>query len=581
MSKNYPTTEQKSIIEFDADMLVTAVPGSGKTKTIIDKVEKLAKIVSNKNIVVITYTYRAADEVSDRLSNRNIENEHVWSGTIHKFCLEYIINPNLNLIPDLCKGYDIVDEDDVDKITRHCAETLGITLRFNDPINLSLDINGSLEEADDTKKKVAIAVYKHLRENKLISFDQILYYAYRVLVSNKYVAKNIAHGAEWIIIDEYQDTKELQYQIISQIALASKNVKLMFVGDPNQAIYTNLGGVVKNKIELDEMMDREFSVKHLTGCFRSAQRIIDFYNVFACEHEDINSNISNYPNPYVKYFAEVAVEPEQFGIFAKRYIDEFYNNGMEYSDICVALPWGLHLIHLSSWFLKNAPNIPIDSPIITPLKKMDDGIWNNLIRPIFVVFNYKNVFYYERMLRVSLKEIEIRFGVRCKDNLDDLLDYYSKISLDDHAIATQIIETEAEKIFSDIIGLSVEIYKPYIDFLLDATKSKIQRYSAQLNDTVECFKQCYKSKNGVVFSTFHGCKGEEYRGVIVGGLNEGYVPHSSRLAFRDESKRLLFVVMSRAKEKLVLSSRPMATVGRGNPYPVNNEVANCKFDFDE
>lgn len=576
MKKSSPTQEQLEIINYDGDLLVIAVPGSGKTKTIIDKVEKLAKTITDKNIIVITYTYRAADEVADRISNRNIGNDNVWTGTIHKFCLEYIVNPNLSLIPDLCCGYDIADEDDIKKIERQCAENMGIHLG-NDSVNLSLDINGEMLETNPSKKRIAVSIYEYLKENKMISFDQILYYAYYVLTSHTYVAKNIAFGAHWIIVDEYQDTKELQYQIVSKIATKTKTVKLMFVGDPNQAIYTNLGGVVKDVFELNTLMGRNFQTKGLTGCFRSAQKIINFYSLFACVPEKIDSMTSKYEDSFVKYFSDTSVNAEEFGLFAKKYIDEFHNEGTDYADICVAMPWGFHLMHLSSWFLRNAPHIPIDSPTVTPLKKMDDGIWNNLVRTMFVTFNYNNVFYYERMMKSMLKDIERRFNISCRDKADDLLDYYTSCQFDDNAVATEIIKDESRKILHEIIGLSADIYEPSINFLISATKDKIRRYTAQLSDTVECFKQCYKSKNGVVFSTFHGCKGEEYRGVIVGGLNEGYVPHSSRLQFREDSKRLLYVVMSRSKERLVISSSTPDFTGR---YAVNKELSNCQFIFD-
>jgi len=571
MSKRTQTEQQYEIIEYNGDLLVTAVPGSGKTKTVIDKVENLSKIVTEKNILVITYTYRAADEVADRLSSRNIENKNIWSGTIHRFCLEFILNPNLSLVDELSKGYDIVDEDDLLSIVRSCAEEVDIRLGYYDKVNLSLEVDGSYSETDVTKKKIVEATYHHLRQNKLISFDQILYYAYKIISENIYVARNLANSTEWIIVDEYQDTKELQYQIIGAIANKSNELKLMFVGDPNQAIYTSLGGVVKCKRQLDSLMRRDFSVKHLTGCFRSNQRIIDFYNNFACECEEIQSNTDNYANPYIKYYPDIQLDAEIFGPFAKNYIDSFHEQGVEYSDICVLLPWNAHLFGISSWFLKEAPHIPIDSPTITPLKKMDDGVWNNFVRLLFVSINYNNIFYYERLLKSSLKEIELRFGIHCMDKAESLLDYYLSNCFDDKIIATEVIKRESHKIFGEHIGLSHKIYSPFIDFLIEATKNKIQ--NNKLSDTISCFKQCYRSKNGVVFSTMHGCKGEEYRCVIVGGLNEYYVPYHGGTQNRDESKRLLYVVMSRAKEKLVISSRTPDPSPRYNrDYAVNYEM---------
>ena len=580
MSKGIPTEQQFEIIRYTGDMLVTAVPGSGKTKTVIDKVEMLAKTITDKNIFVITYTYRAADEVADRLSQRYINNSNIWSGTIHRFCLEFVLNPNLSLVPELSRGYDIIDEDDWATLCRSCAEELGIRFGYYDKVNSSLEIDGSYSENDLNKKRIVEAAYNNLKSSKMITFDQILFYAYKILSENAYVARNLANSTEWLIVDEYQDTKELQYQILGLIVRKSKTLKLMFVGDPNQAIYTSLGGVVKSKRQLDEMMERKFCEKHLTGCFRSSQRIIDFYNHFACEREEIQSNTIIYKNPTVKYYANIPVDAEEFGAFAKRYIEYYNTLGIDYSEMCVLLPWNPHLFGLSSWFMKEASHIPIDSPTITPLKKMDDGIWNNFVRLLFVAINYKNIFYYERLLLSSLKEIESRFGVQCSDKVDALMDYYCKSDFDENLTATEVIRTEAVNIFEKHIGLQHDVYMPFIDFLVDATSRKIQG-NRSLFDTVGCFKLCYRSKSGVVFSTMHGCKGEEYRCVIVGGLNEYFVPYNGGTTHRDEAKRLLYVVMSRAKEKLVISSRPIDLSPRnGRDYVVNYEIAGCSFNYD-
>jgi DNA helicase-2/ATP-dependent DNA helicase PcrA len=571
-----PTTEQLDIINYHGNLLVTAVPGSGKTKTIIDKVERLVEEGLDQLVIVITYTYRAADEVSERLDKRRLNREYVWSGTIHRFCLEFFINPNQNLIPELSRGYEIIDEDDVDLIIQICAEKLGVRIDRNNSPNLSMNIDGSFIEKRTEYIELVKDVYEYFKTNKLINFDMILYYAYKIINEYEYVARNIAMACNWLIVDEYQDTKELQYQIISKISVKNPSLNLMFVGDPNQAIYTTLGGVVKDKNQLEVINERIFIEKHLTGCFRSDQRIIDFYSAFACQKEKIESNSIKYEKPMVCYKRNMDLD-DGFATLTKDYISEFYSEGIPYNDICVALPWGIQLMNLASWFLKNAPEIPIDAPIITPLKKMDDGVWNNLIRLLFVKVDYNNIYYYEKLIRQSLSDLANRFGVDCLDRKNDLMDYYIGCNFSDDETATDIILEKSRQIFENIIGLSTNIYVPRISYLVDATKKKIRRYSSQLSDDVKCFKQCYKSKSGVVFSTFHGCKGEEYRAVIVGCLNEGYIPHFSRVDYREDSMKLLYVVMSRAKEKLIIS----AISPQGWRNHVNKEICECNFDFDD
>ncbi|TOR04717.1 ATP-dependent DNA helicase, partial [Vibrio parahaemolyticus] len=109
------TKEQRAAVEYNGDLLLTACPGSGKTKTLVSK---LAYMVKNKDdlgikkrkIIALTYTNIAADTITERLLSFGIADKSIWVGTIHSFCLQWIIKPNVNLVPRLCKGYVVIDE---------------------------------------------------------------------------------------------------------------------------------------------------------------------------------------------------------------------------------------------------------------------------------------------------------------------------------------------------------------------------------------------------------------------------------------------------------------------------------------
>lgn len=546
--------EQADIVEFDSDLIVTAAPGSGKTKTVIDKVEKLASEKDrDKLIVAITYTYRAADEIAERLENRNISNEYVWTGTIHRFCLNFILNDYSRLSPKYSKGYEIADEDDMTYIRNKCAEEIGVSIDTNNPPNFSINPDGSYSEGLPEYKRLVKRCYEYLEENKLINFDLMLYDSYVFLKKYLFIQNNISHGIEWIIVDEYQDTKELQYQIIALIVNSNPNIKVMFVGDINQAIYTSLGGVVKHKDELDNIFNRVFTPKRLSGCFRSHQKIIDFYNNFACIPESIVSKTNEYENPVIKYYKNVSID--LFANFAMNLISKIHKNGIDYDEICVMLPQNWMLMKVSSDFSRIAPNIPIDAPTITPLKKIEDSVWNYLARLIFTDINYKNIKRCERFVKSILSEFSHRFNIPWDiDMVINILDYLITKEFNYSKTGTEELEIKMQYILGKIVGLPSSFYASSVTELLNATIRKIDRNKKNIQNTIECFLSCYKEKNGVVFSTCHGCKGEEYRAVIVGGLNEGYIPHKTRLSDRDESKHLLYVVSSRAKEILFLSS---------------------------
>ena len=108
-----------------------------------------------------------------------------------------------------------------------------------------------------------------------------------LLRGNKFIAENIAGVIRSILVDEYQDTNELQYMILSQIVKADKSIQVTFVGDTDQAIYGGLGGVAKTSKELEEEFGVEFIEKKLAGCYRTTQRIIDYYCNFQLESSPI------------------------------------------------------------------------------------------------------------------------------------------------------------------------------------------------------------------------------------------------------------------------------------------------------
>lgn len=114
---------------------------------------------------------------------------------------------------------------------------------------------------------------------------------------------------------------------------------------------------------------------------------------------------------------------------------------------------------------------------------------------------------------------------------------------------------------------------------------RVQRYD--LSTSIDTFKQCFKEKEGVVINTFHGVKGEEYDTVIAFGILNGYIPHwdtiirQSKQYREDETKKLLYVVCSRAKENLYLFSEQGRTTAKGNPLTSTDEMIAIEFEFDE
>lgn len=272
--KEFLNKEQYEACITGKNTVLIACPGSGKTRTITYRLAHFSTLYnqSQKLNIAITYTNRAADEIRNRLELMDIDISNVWTGTIHQFCMNYIIRPYHMYHKRTSKGYTIIDEFVKDNYLKLIGDTYGI--KKDDLYN-----NEFVEKQYN----------KMLEEKNEIDFDLILEISNELLKTNKFIADNISNLIRSINIDEYQDTNQNQYEIISRIFKANKKIIILFTGDPNQAIYTNLGGISKSKEEINELFDSEFNEMYLHGCYRSTQRIVEYYTNFEVENTEIES----------------------------------------------------------------------------------------------------------------------------------------------------------------------------------------------------------------------------------------------------------------------------------------------------
>lgn len=117
-------------------------------------------------------------------------------------------------------------------------------------------------------------------DEKEIDFNDILSISFDLVSDKKFIAENISGIIRTILVDEYQDTNELQYKILSSVVMADKKIQVTFVGDTDQAIYGGLGGIAKTCDELQKEFGIKFQERELDGCYRSTQRIVDYYSNF-------------------------------------------------------------------------------------------------------------------------------------------------------------------------------------------------------------------------------------------------------------------------------------------------------------
>ena len=564
--------QQKQICIDEGNFLIKACPGSGKTRTLI---YKLAYLVgkynfSNKLNIAITYTNRAADEIRERLEKLDVPEDKIWVGTIHQFCLEFVIRPYTMYHERLRRGYHIIDEYVSEQYIKEIIKELRIDIGYNNPLEYP-EILGKYKEVLLTKKE--------------IDFNDILNISLDLVKDKKFIAENISGIIRTILVDEYQDTNNLQYKILGSIVKANKNIQVSFVGDTDQAIYGGLGGIAKTCEELKKEFGIDFQEKKLDGCYRSTQRIIDYYSNFQSKKMTIQSMSDIRDEIGCLIYDNTINKSELFEKIAYIVKNEI-SKGIPYKEICIIAPQWWLLFQLSKKIKELLPDIKFDAPDITPIKYDPMNVFY-LISKLLFTESGQRIKLRKRVAREIIDILKEEYKIYLAEKTDPyrvLKIINSTIKTSDNAIIylresiTKFLEKLGVK-----LGIEISLNEAYEAFI-DKVKSRVKRFD--LSTDIGIWKQCFKEKDGVVINTFHGIKGEEYTTVIAFGILNGYIPHwdviiNKSSAYREsETKKLLYVICSRAKSNLYLFSEQGYVTKTGKALQPTNEILEIDYEYD-
>ena len=559
-------SEQERAIREEGNILLIACPGSGKTRTLTYKIaHELSKIDSEKKfIVAITYTNNAADEIKERIETLGVDTKQLWIGTIHSFCLEWILRPYSLYLEELKNGFRVINSHDTEELLSelcvpyryprisywHCERTAipgGYNLRnVND--NIRANVEAILEE-----------YHSVLKQNNQIDFEQILFYSNKLLIENPLICKILSNLFAYILIDEYQDTKEIQYHIIASIIKAGAgDTKFFIVGDPNQSIYNSLGGFPMSKDELEGHLGLSLEEHSLESNYRSSSKIIDYFEYFKTYPNAILSVGKDKDYPSSISFNTVIEWENIIEELVRLILYNVEDKGISPEEICIVAPQWIHLAGITRELMVRLPNMNFDGPGMAPFSRDIENFWYKLSR---IILTEPSPNLYLRRLRWSdeiIKDLhhahvdvssinKKKFLKICNSvniNEDDGIEYLKKVF---EQICLELrIDLEAH------IGLK----EHYHSFFESANKriEKLRNEGNEFIGTTENFKKVFKQRNGITISSIHNIKGTEYDTMIGFGLLQGYVPHSGDNNGEDSAKKLLYVLCSRAKKNLHLIS---------------------------
>lgn len=585
--------EQTQAVMLPGNVFLVACPGSGKTRTLTYKIAYELSILESRRkfIAAITYTNRAAEEIQERIEELGVDTSRLWIGTIHSFCLEWIIKPYGIYLPELENGYRVIDQHEREKLLEHLCAPYSAQRVSHFDCDFYCNTDGYYLGCPNTEKHPAIhqvlgEYFRVLAENRQIDFELILWHASRLIQLNPAISELLSKNFSLILVDEYQDTKQIQYSILGAILRAGKGTtRLFMVGDPNQAIYGSLGGYPIKIEELRKVTELPIAERELSENYRSSSRIVDYFSAFNIHNTPILAANERRDYPSIVSYNRQVFRNDLVHEIVKLIRYNVERVGVAPSEICVLAPQWLHLATMTRQLVVNMPEYEFDGPGMVPFARDRENFWYKLSK---LALTKPSPSLYLRRLRWAgevISEME-SVGVNVsRMSRKSLLRECNSILIEE-ANGLAYLRSFFSILFhrlgievSDFLQLQ-EHYQAFFESS-ESRISRLEREGFSAIGDVSFFRKVFQNHTGITVSTIHGVKGAEFDVVIAYALLEGMVPHFNDPAGEASAKKLLYVIGSRARKNLHLFSETGRRRGRYGVYEPTRVLEDCVFNYDE
>ena len=604
--------QKEAVLHKEGPCLVLAGAGSGKTKVLTTRIANMINDgIYSGNILAITFTNKAAKEMRDRISNM-VENNYAFVGTFHSFGLR-VIRENTEKL-GLTSNFTIIDSDDVSSVIKKIMKELDISTKEYSVSyirnKISFIKNEMLSESEVDKylnsppEKVAVKVYREyekvLKKNNAVDFDDLLKRPVELFMQNDDILDKYQEKYRYILIDEYQDTNEVQYKLVK--LLASKYRNLFVVGDVNQSIYGFRWSNYKNILNFEKDYPDSKSIT-LNQNYRSTNTILNAANSVIknnVERKEVNLYSTFGDGVKIKYFRGNDEKDE-----VKLVIDEIkklLDEGYDYNDFAILYRTNAQSRNVEDAILKvNWPYRVVGSYYFYKRKEIKD-----LLCYLRLISNHQDDVSLERVINVPKRGIgdtsinNLRSLAR--DNNECMFKCLSKpkevefkkLILELTEDAKDLDLTELIDVVLEKSGMKEELEKEHTleaDIRLENLmefKSITENYQKEtgtvnLEDFLEDISIVADSSehetldNAVTLMTMHAAKGLEFKVVFLIGMEEGIMPHSMSLneeSELEEERRLCYVGITRAKERLyITNAKRRMLFGNTNMNPPSRFIA--------
>ncbi len=597
--------QREAVTTINGPLLVVAGAGSGKTKVLTHRIAYMIESgITPWNILALTFTNKAAAEMQQRISSLLTEEEayQVYSGTFHSV-FGRILRKEANII-GYSSNYSIYDTDDQERVVKKIIKDLGFNTnkgshkpfmhRISAAKNDLLTADDYKAEADTIVKKETAMVYeayeKFLKENDAMDFDDLLINFIVMLQKDKSILEKYQNHFRFVLVDEYQDTNKAQYIAIRLLTKAHSN--LCVVGDDAQSIYKWRGADIRNILDFQKD-NPAAKIIRLEQNYRSTKNILGGANsLIAKNKEQIPKklftenpqgdkiDILKFENDNQEAFNIAATIKTKGGYkytwkdFAVLYRTNAQSRSLESAFRKHSLPY--QIIGGMSFYkrkevkdvaaylrllVNQSDSIALMRVINEPPRGLGTISLTKIINyatrngePIVTAFrNAENV--------PGLQKRAVNAATKFVNMIDTFREkYYSGdkgLAIEQYIEATGLIEMyqslgteEAEDRLNNINELLSDI----VTFLTNNPEYGLHEYLQTISLSSD-FEETDMNKDCVKLMTIHAAKGLEFPYVFVAGMAEGLLPLERNGAVEDleEERRLMYVAMTRAMEKLYLT----------------------------
>lgn len=605
-----------------APTLVLAGAGSGKTRVLTNRILYLVKEcgVLPSQILAITFTNKAANEMKRRLFDFDCQAQFMQISTIHSFCAK-ILRMEAEAL-DRTSSFSIYDESDkisvIKKIVKEVFEDSDVkiaddyadcisNIKNNAPELLSGDLSQQVNDeylqfeldkiqavdesvSNDSFVKVIQEYSNKMKESNALDFDDLLYYTHKLFSNSPEILEKYRDRYKYILIDEFQDTNKVQYQIFKMLGEKYRNI--FVVGDDDQSIYS-WRGADSNNLKKFSLDFPDCNIYKLEQNYRSTKKILDVSNLIISQNSGRFDKVlwtENEDGLKAQLFEAYSEQDEAYYVCEQIKDIMYYNPDYKFKDFAILM----RVNALSRSFEQEFQRNRMPYKVFGGFKFYERKEIKDVLSYMRLISNFADSEAFFRAINVpkkrgigdttqnKLRNLSAEYGVSLVDLISDernleslnsptrakLLDFYKLID-ELYALSTQMPVAvfvhklldilEFRKVYNDMgddeRALNIdEFEESVLEFQKEQPQATLIDYLQNVSLSSDLDEQT--QSDYVSIATIHAVKGLEFKVVFVVGLEDGLFP-SSRSTYDfnrlQEERRLMYVAATRAEKRLFIT----------------------------